>query len=57
MSGRQMDRVAERGGTRYLLAATPLPVLLEKCTLCHPHYAETKEGAPIGALSYTIPME
>ncbi len=51
------DRVVERDGKRYLRAATPLPVVLEKCILCHPHYAEAGEDEPIGILSYTIPVE
>jgi len=51
------DRVVEREGKRYLRAATPIPVLLEKCTMCHPHYNDAKEGEPVGALSYTLPIE
>ncbi len=51
------DRVIERDGKRYLRAATPIPVLLEKCTMCHPHFKDAKEGEPIGALSYTLPIE
>ena len=51
------DRVVERDGKRYLRAATPIPVLIEKCTMCHPHFKDVKEGEPIGALSYTIPIE
>ena len=51
------DRVVERDGKRYLRAATPIPVLLEKCTMCHPHFKDAKEGEPIGALSYTLPIE
>ena len=51
------DRVVERDGKRYLRAATPIPVLVEKCAMCHPHFKEAKEGEPIGALSYTLPIE
>ena len=32
---------------RALRVATPLPVVLEKCVMCHDHFR-----APIGALSY-----
>ena len=51
------DEVVERDGKTYLRAATPIPVVLEKCTMCHPHYSEAKEGEPIGILSYIVPVE
>ena len=51
------DRVVARDGKRYLRAATPLPMVLDKCATCHPHYQETPEGAPIGILGYTMPIE
>ncbi len=51
------DEVVERDGKTYLRAATPLPVVLEKCIMCHPHYSEAKEGEPIGILSYIVPVE
>jgi hypothetical protein len=37
--------------------ATPIPVVLKKCTLCHPAYEKAKPGEPIGALGYTIAIE
>jgi hypothetical protein len=51
------EQVAEVDGKRYLKAATPIPVVSKKCTMCHPHYAQVKEGQAIGALGYTIPIE
>lgn len=48
------EEVIEKDGTRYLRAATPVPVVLEKCTMCHEHYKQYDKGEPIGALSYTI---
>ncbi len=51
------DQAIDRDGKRYLRAATPIPVVMEKCTMCHPHYKNAKDGEPIGALSYTIPIE
>lgn len=51
------DEVVERDGKPYLRAATPIPVVLEKCTMCHPNYTEAKEGEPIGILSYIVPVE
>lgn len=51
------EEVVEKDGERYLRAATPIPVVLEKCTMCHDHYKQAKKGQPIGALSYTIKVE
>ena len=51
------DRVVELKGQRYLRAATPIPVVMKKCTLCHDNYKDVKAGYPIGALSYTIKVE
>ena len=51
------DQVVERDGEKYLRAATPIPVVLEKCTMCHPNYKMAKEGEPIGLLSYIVPVE
>jgi hypothetical protein len=48
------ERVIEKNGKRYLQAATPIPVVLKKCTLCHSAYEKAKAGEPIGALGYTI---
>ncbi len=51
------EQVVVKDGRRYLRAATPVPVVLKKCTMCHPHYEDYKKGEPIGALSYTLPIE
>ena len=51
------EEVVERDNKRYLRAATPVPVVLEKCVLCHDHYKDVAKGHPIGALSYTIEIE
>ena len=51
------EQVVEKNGKRYLRAATPIPVVLEKCTMCHEHYKKVKPGHPIGALGYTVPIE
>ena len=51
------DRVVQKDGQRYLRAATPIPVVLEKCTMCHENYKKAKEGEPIGSLAYTLPIE
>ncbi len=51
------EQVVERDGEKYLRAATPVPVVLEKCTMCHDHYNDVKPGEPIGALGYTLKIE
>lgn len=51
------EQVVEKDGKRYLRAATPIPVVMKKCTLCHPNYEQAKAGEPIGALGYTLLIE
>ena len=52
-----VDKVVMKEGKPYLRAATPIPVVLEKCIMCHPNYKDVPEGQPIGVLGYTIPIE
>lgn len=52
-----VDEVITRDGKPYLRAATAVPVVLEKCVMCHSHYADVPEGQAIGALGYTVPIE
>jgi hypothetical protein len=52
-----VDEIIEKDGKRYLRAATPIPVVMQKCTLCHENYKSVPEGKPIGALGYTIEIE
>lgn len=57
-SGKEyVEKVETQEGQRRLRALTPVPVVMEKCVMCHPHYAEAKKGEPIGAISYSIPLE
>jgi hypothetical protein len=51
------EKVEKREDGRYLRAATPIPVVLKKCTMCHDNYNSVKEGEPIGALLYTLRVE
>lgn len=51
------DEVVREGDKSYLLAATPIPVVMEKCIQCHENYKGVKEGHPIGALAYKVPIE
>ncbi len=44
-------------GKPMLRAITPIPVVMQKCVMCHEHYADAKEGEPIGAISYTLTIE
>ena len=49
------EKIVKEGEKRYLLSATPIPVVMEKCTLCHSNY-EGVEG-PIGSLALKIPLD
>lgn len=51
------DQVVERDGQPFLRAITPVPVVMKKCIMCHAHYADAKDGEPVGAISYTVPIE
>lgn len=51
------DRVEFKDGKPYLRAITPIPVVMDKCIMCHENYKKAKKGEPIGALTYTIPIE
>jgi hypothetical protein len=48
------EEQAEKDGKRYLRAATPIPIVLEKCTMCHSNYKDQKV---IGALGYSLPLD
>ena len=52
------EEVVEKDGKKYLRSATPIPVVLDKCIMCHDYYKEAKEKKQvIGSLGYTIPIE
>ena len=52
------DEVVKKDGKFELRAMTVVPVVMEKCVMCHAHYADAKKkGEPIGAISYTVPIE
>ncbi len=44
-------------GKRTLRVATPIPVVFEKCIMCHDNYADVPAGQAIGALTYAIEIE
>ena len=51
------EEVVEAEGKSTLRAATPVPVVLEKCIICHPNYKDVAKGAPIGILSYSLQVK
>jgi hypothetical protein len=51
------EQVTQKDGKPVLRAATAIPVVMKKCTLCHPAYEKAKQGEAIGALSYTLAIE
>ncbi len=50
----EYEEVVEKGGKRYLRVATGVPVVMEKCLMCHAAWKGNKGN--IGALSYTVPV-
>ncbi len=50
------DEVVTEDGKKYLRAATAIPVVMEKCTLCHSNYKDVPAGKAIGALGYKLPI-
>jgi uncharacterized protein DUF3365/methyl-accepting chemotaxis protein-like sensor len=51
------EQVVTQNGKQLLKLATPIPVVTQKCTICHPAYEKAAAGQPIGALGYTIAIE
>ena len=47
------EEVVREKGRRTLRAATVVPVVMQKCTICHPGY---KQGDLLGAISYKLPI-
>lgn len=51
-----VDEVVTEGNKRYLLAATAIPVVMDKCIMCHENYRNVPKGKAIGALGYKVPI-
>lgn len=51
------EQEMKKDGKRYLRTATAVPVVLKKCTMCHPAYEKAKPGEAIGAIGYIMPIE
>lgn len=47
------EEVSSANGKAALRAATPIPVVMEKCVMCHENY---RGKTVIGALGYTLPL-
>lgn len=52
-----VDSVIEKDGKTYLRALTPVPVVMDKCVMCHAHYKNAAKGEAIGAVGYIVPVE
>lgn len=52
-----VETVEVRRGTRHLRVLTAIPVVMDKCIMCHDNYADLPKGQAIGALSYTLPVD
>lgn len=52
-----VEQVIEKDGKLHLRTLTPVPVVMKKCVMCHEHYADAKQGEPIGAISYIVPID
>lgn len=48
------ERIETKNGKQYLHAATPIPLVMEKCTMCHDNFKGKKV---VGALGYTLPLD
>lgn len=51
------EQVIHKEGKPYLRAMTPVPVVMDKCIMCHANYKSAKKGEAIGALTYMVPIE
>lgn len=49
------EELIKEGDKSFLMTATPIPVVMEKCVMCHSNYEGVK--GPIGALGLKIPVE
>lgn len=50
------DEVAKEGDKKFLYAATAIPVVMDKCVLCHENYKGVPAGKAIGAIGYKVPI-
>jgi hypothetical protein len=50
------EELTTESGKQYLQVATAIPVVMEKCTICHEAYKSVPAGRAIGALGYKVPI-
>jgi len=48
--------VTGKDGKRFLRAATAIPVVMDKCIMCHDNYADLPKGKAIGMVGYKVPI-
>lgn len=51
-----VEEVEDRDGVQHLRVATAIPVVNEKCIMCHSNYENVPKGQAIGALTYLVPL-
>ena len=51
------EQLVNVDGKQRLRAATAVPVVMKKCTMCHDNYKNVKAGVSIGALTYDVPVK
>lgn len=51
------EQVETHDDGRYLRFATAVPVVMDKCVMCHESYKDAKPGEAIGALTYTLKIQ
>jgi hypothetical protein len=51
------EKIVEEGGKPHLRAMTAIPVVSERCIMCHENYKKAKKDEAVGALSYSVPIE
>ena len=52
-----VEKTISEKDKRFLLAATPIPVVMEKCTMCHSNYDFDNKTQIVGALTYRVPID
>ncbi len=52
-----VEETATIDGKLVLQAATSVPVVMEKCVMCHPNYEQVPQGQSIGAITYEFPLK
>ena len=51
------DEVVTEKGKRFLRTVTAIPVVLDKCVMCHDNYADVPKGQAIGAIGFKVPID